>query len=41
MKSISNKIFILYFSAGDFLWVVASLLLIALDLWVTTPEGIW
>lgn len=31
---------ILYFSMGDFLWVIASLLLILTDNWITSSTGI-
>jgi len=35
-----NKFLILYFSFGDFLWMIATLVLIGLSLWITTPAGI-
>jgi len=31
---------ILYFSAGDFLWVAVTMILIALGIWITKPPGI-
>jgi len=31
---------VLYFSLGDFLWVLATAGLIAADLWITAPAGI-
>lgn len=35
-----SKTIIRYFSTGDFLWVITTLLLISLNIWITTPHGI-
>ncbi len=34
------KALVLYFSAGDFLWVAGTAILMAAGVWVTTPAGI-
>lgn len=38
---IPKKELILYFSAGDFLWVIASLSLVFSGHWITTTQGIF
>jgi len=35
-----HKLWVLYFSFGDFLWVIATLILLVLGLWITTGVGI-
>lgn len=35
-----QKILIWYFSAGDYLWVIASIILMISKIWITTPAGI-
>ena len=35
-----NKGLILYFSMGDFVWVLASLVLMTCQLWISSPMGI-
>jgi len=35
-----SKALILYFSFGDFAWVLSSVLLMVLGFWITTPMGI-
>ena len=35
-----SKALILYFSFGDFAWVLSSILLMVLGYWITTPMGI-
>ncbi len=39
-QAIVNKGLIQYFSAGDFLWVLATLMLITFKVWVTTLYGV-
>lgn len=39
-KPMPSKSLILYFSIGDFLWVISTLLLILFGLWITTFSGI-
>jgi len=34
------KLLVLYFSAGDFLWVAGTALLLVMGLWITSPVGI-
>lgn len=36
-----NKYLVLYFAVGDFIWVVASIILVSLGIWVTTTLGIF
>lgn len=36
-----GRLVLLYFSIGDYIWVIASISLIFLGIWVTTPEGIF
>ncbi|MCB1889480.1 MAG: hypothetical protein KDH20_17865 [Rhodocyclaceae bacterium] len=36
-----NRMLLLYFSAGDFVWVVGTLGLLASGQWITTPLGTW
>ena len=36
-----SRLLVLYFSVGDFIWVIASLSLVVLGLWVTTGFGIF
>lgn len=38
--SLPKKELVLYFSAGDFIWVIASIGLLTYELWVTTTDGI-
>ena len=38
-KALPSKLLVLYFTAGDFLWVLASLGLVTMELWVTTEPG--
>ncbi len=40
LQAIPNKALIQYFSAGDFLWVLATAILIVFNIWVTTLHGI-
>jgi len=35
-----SKAMVLYFSAGDFIWVLASLSLVGLGVWITAASGI-
>jgi hypothetical protein len=35
-----NKILVMYFSLGDFLWVIASSYLIFSEMWITSEQGI-
>jgi hypothetical protein len=35
-----KKELVLYFSAGDFLWVIASLCLVFSKIWITTSQGV-
>lgn len=39
-KTLPAKILVLYFSFGDFIWVIASLALIVFELWIVTSHGI-
>lgn len=39
-QALPPKALILYFSAGDFAWVLATLGLIASATWITRPEGL-
>jgi len=39
-QPLPSKTLVLYFSAGDFIWVFASLSLVALGVWITTASGI-
>lgn len=39
-KPIPPKFLVLYFSFGDYLWVMASAYLVISGLWITTTEGI-
>lgn len=38
--SLPKKALVLYFSVGDFIWVVASVALVILGVWITTNIGI-
>ncbi|PHS68621.1 MAG: hypothetical protein COB23_08750 [Methylophaga sp.] len=40
LKPNPSKLLIIYFSTGDFLWVLATVLLIIFGIWITTPTGI-
>jgi hypothetical protein len=40
-RSKPNKYLILYFAMGDFIWVIMSLMLVSLGIWITTPPGIF
>ena len=35
-----KKLWVVYFSMGDFLWVIVSILLILSEMWITTKNGI-
>ena len=35
-----NKLWVLYFSFGDFLWVIATAVLLILGIWITTGIGV-
>lgn len=37
---IPNKALVLYFSGGDFFWVVASIVLVTFNIWITSLAGI-
>ena len=39
-RPLPHKWLVLYFSAGDFLWALVSMALIAFNLWVTTQYGV-
>jgi hypothetical protein len=39
LQSMPNKLLILYFSIGDFIWVIASMTLLVLEVWITTESG--
>ncbi len=39
-KDSISKASILYFSAGDFIWVIATTVLIVCNIWITTTAGI-
>ncbi len=39
MQTAPSKALILYFSFGDFAWVLASIFLMILGYWITTPLG--
>jgi hypothetical protein len=34
-----NKYLILYFAVGDFIWVIVSVILVSLGIWITTTPG--
>jgi len=36
-----NKYLVLYFAVGDFIWVVASIILVSQGMWITTTLGIF
>jgi hypothetical protein len=40
LRPIPSEPMIIYFSVGDFLWVLATVLLIIFGVWITTPMGI-
>ncbi len=40
LQTTPSKALILYFSFGDFAWVLSSVLLMILGYWITTPMGI-
>jgi hypothetical protein len=40
LRPIPHKLLVLYFSMGDFIWALASIILISLEVWVTTESGI-
>ena len=40
LKSMPSKFLVLYFSIGDYIWVLATLYLIFTEMWITTPIGI-
>jgi len=39
-KRVPSKFLIFYFSAGDFVWVLASVGLVISNIWITTTAGI-
>lgn len=39
-KLIPSKLLVLYFSIGDYVWVLTSLYLLLAGMWITTPIGI-
>ena len=39
-KSMPSKFLVLYFSIGDYIWVLATLYLIFTEMWITTSIGI-
>lgn len=39
-KLVPNKYLVLYFSIGDYTWVISTLCLILLGIWITSPKGI-
>lgn len=39
-RTAPSRAAVAYFSAGDFLWVVATLVLVATGTWITAPRGI-
>ena len=40
LKSMPSKYLVLYFSIGDYIWVLATLYLIFAGIWITTSMGI-
>lgn len=40
LSQIPNKLLVMYFSFGDFLWVIASSYLIFSEMWITSEQGI-
>ena len=34
-----SKLLVLYYSMGDFIWVIASMTLFILEVWITTEPG--
>jgi len=36
-----HKLWILYFSLGDLLWVLGTIILVALQLWITSSNGVF
>jgi len=40
LKSMPSKFLVLYFSIGDYIWVLATLYLIFTEMWITTSTGI-
>jgi len=40
LQAVPAKGWILYFSAGDFLWVLATAVLLMTGVWVTSPAGV-
>ena len=40
LKEMPTKSQVLYFSIGDFIWVIASMILIFLEIWITSPAAI-
>lgn len=39
-KSMPSKFLVLYFSIGDYIWILATLYLIFAEMWITTSMGI-
>ncbi len=39
-KELPHKFLIMYFSIGDFLWAIMTVILVAFNLWITTLEGV-
>jgi len=40
LKPIPSKALVLYFSIGDFIWVLASISLVLFGIWITTTAGV-
>jgi hypothetical protein len=40
LQASPNNYLIIYFAIGDFIWVLASISLIFMELWITTQSGI-
>jgi hypothetical protein len=39
-KLMPSKLLVLYFSIGDYIWVISTSYLLLIGLWITTPMGI-
>lgn len=39
IQSLPNKYLVLYFAIGDFIWVLVSISLVILGIWITTVSG--
>jgi len=40
LKPTPSKLLVLYFSVGDYIWVLASISLLLLGIWITTTVGV-